>query len=369
MSIDYDYLDYIDRLTRGLKEVGITSVASLFSYDMLDMFYESDDPDFVGWLHDDIQFNIENTPFFDYLIERFGSVVDRWVTFEKIQQEIILGYGDNLYPPGMFGDEGSTDRIFKAMGNLFKAHVFLFEKFKAAGLEIGVGVEAFQYAKPADISSEIDLIAASRHNDFNIGIVLSPLMTGKYPDVVSSGIGNLATLPDNLAGSFDFISFEYETTGLVTKKDEKYNVSLPEFFYHENFEYLRGSDYSSDWTGQQGGKPTQRFVQNGLKDFISEFIKPLAVPVYIKTKWTTSNLFEIDPEFEEELKSIKEDYRLPIVNDEDNEYGEPAHIPIDYHVRLDLDGLKEEDKNENDFFEYSGQVFINVRNSVNRKHL
>ena len=63
-------------------------------------------------------------------------------------------------------------------------------------------------------------------------------------------------------------------------------------FQSENFFKLRASQYSNDWTGQQGGKYGQRFIRNGLRDFISEYVDD-TVPAYIKTRWTTSSYDQI----------------------------------------------------------------------------
>ena len=63
-------------------------------------------------------------------------------------------------------------------------------------------------------------------------------------------------------------------------------------FKSENFFKLRASQYSNDWTGQQGGKYGQRFIQNGLRDFINEYVDA-SIPAYIKTRWTTSSYDQI----------------------------------------------------------------------------
>ena len=63
-------------------------------------------------------------------------------------------------------------------------------------------------------------------------------------------------------------------------------------FQSENFFKLRASQYSNDWTGQQGGKYGQRFIQNGLRDFINEYVDA-SIPAYIKTRWTTSSYDQI----------------------------------------------------------------------------
>ena len=57
---------------------------------------------------------------------------------------------------------------------------------------------------------------------------------------------------------------------------------------------------------------------------------------------------------DDEIEQIKSTYRLPL-----NTVGEPAHIPSHYDVRIDMGGLREEDKNEEGYFEYSGHSNIN----------
>ena len=58
--------------------------------------------------------------------------------------------------------------------------------------------------------------------------------------------------------------------------------------------------------------------------------------------------------YDDEIEQIKSTHRLPL-----NTAGEPAHIPSHYDVRIDMGGLKEEDKNEEGYFEYSGHSNIN----------
>ena len=58
--------------------------------------------------------------------------------------------------------------------------------------------------------------------------------------------------------------------------------------------------------------------------------------------------------YDDEIEQIKSTHRLPL-----NTAGEPAHIPSHYDVRIDMGGLREEDKNEEGYFEYSGHSNIN----------
>ena len=62
------------------------------------------------------------------------------------------------------------------------------------------------------------------------------------------------------------------------------------------------------------------------------------------------------------MEEIKSTYRLPL-----NTVGEPAHIPSHYEVRIDMGGLKEKDKNEEGFFEYSGHSNINFNWNTDSK--
>ena len=58
--------------------------------------------------------------------------------------------------------------------------------------------------------------------------------------------------------------------------------------------------------------------------------------------------------YDDEIEQIKSTHRLPL-----NTAGEPAHVPSHYDVRIDMGGLREEDKNEEGYFEYSGHSNIN----------
>ena len=149
---------------------------------------------------------------------------------------------------------------------------------------------------------------------------MEPLFTGEYPESIQK-LRDAPTPPSGLQGACDFIVYSYETTGLVTWMDGLYNVTLADDYWRfgaidfcisnpnlflnrlldsyltlvemtpfqsENFFKLRASQYSNDWTGQQGGKYGQRFIQNGLRDFINEYVDA-SIPAYIKTRWTTSS--------------------------------------------------------------------------------
>ena len=120
---------------------------------------------------------------------------------------------------------------------------------------------------------------------------MEPLLTGEYPESIQK-LRDAPKPPSGLQGVCDFIVYSYETTGLVTRMDGLYNSSLTDDYWSENFFKLRASQYSNDWTGQQGGKYGQRFIQNGLRDFINEYVDD-TVPAYIKTRWTTSSYDQI----------------------------------------------------------------------------
>ena len=52
--------------------------------------------------------------------------------------------------------------------------------------------------------------------------------------------------------------------------------------------------------------------------------------------------------FESEIDQIRDNYRLPLNGD-----GQPAHIPSHNHFEINLSGLKESDKNDQGYFEYT----------------
>jgi len=102
------------------------------------------------------------------LIESLGQNVDRWVTFESIGQEIIYGYGDKNYPPSRFDYPQSTSHIFTAAGNIMKAHIFIYEKFKNAGIQnVGIGIEALEYSQPADHENQKGIGLNNRNSNFS----------------------------------------------------------------------------------------------------------------------------------------------------------------------------------------------------------
>ena len=270
--VNENYATYVTQLCTKLRENSIKSVATIFNNDL-----PKDLPD--SWADPAaIEAKLENEKYFELLSDRFGSLVDEWVSFENIQTEVILGLTNSNYPPASKTGEDSTVLVSNAWSAVDKIHSQAYDILKTENNRFGFGIEAFQYATPANPSSEIDIDSTYRHNSLNLDLFRS-----------FNGINNV-----------DFIIVDYETTGLVTKLDRLYNSTIPDF--HPDFEMNRASQYSNDWTGQQGGKQSQRFIKNGLRKFLNDpLIKEIlgGNEIYLKTRWTTTATSELYPIFTE----------------------------------------------------------------------
>ena len=210
---------------------------------------------------------------------------------------MFLGYSNVNYPPASFGPENSSDRIFKALANIFEAHCDIYNLFKEQGATVGFQVQPLNYAVPANEFDAKDIEAAMRHNAFLTGSITNALMVGKWPEVVAAAY---STLPDIscMNGKYDFITISYETTGLVTFQDEVYNKGVSMLKDNADFWTLMGSQYSNYWFGQQGAAHAQRYYPAGFKTFIDEVVKPFGSkpkPIYMEIRWTTTGDYPAFP--------------------------------------------------------------------------
>jgi len=230
----------------------------------------------------------EFVKFASFCFLQFSSLVDRWIPIENIERDVFLGYAKQNYPPASFDKDNSSDRIFSALGNIFRAHCDIYTAFTGQGAVVGFQMEPIMYSLPADESDAKDVEAAARHNAFLTGSIMEALLSGQWPDTVKAAY---TSLPDVscIAGKYDFVSIAYETTGLATYEDDIYIGDITSRKDNKNFWELMGTQYSNYWHGQQGAALRQRYYPHGFTTFIDNVVKPFSdSSIYMQIRWTAT---------------------------------------------------------------------------------
>ena len=75
-------------------------------------------------------------------------------------------------------------------------------------------------------------------------------------------------------------------------------------------------------------------------------------------------VFESTGEYADELEQIKGTYRL-----QRNANGEHAHVPFHYSVNVRMGGLREEDRNEEGYFEFAASANIAFTHNTDSKYI
>ncbi|KDQ10942.1 glycoside hydrolase family 1 protein [Botryobasidium botryosum FD-172 SS1] len=204
-----------------------------------------------------------------------GDLCDTWVTMNEPHSFCSEGYGpDTESAPGY---AGPIDLTYQCMHNALLAHsaaVQLFREKKAQGKvrgKIGIKLDGSP-GVPLNSSSQADIEAVTKNNDFGIGWVAGPITSGDYPPVMRTAMGD--TLPKFteqekalLKGSYDFIGFDAYTSQWVTPTKGKcvsdsdaWPSCIDSFDARPRSNQLIGRPTGSSWNFQQ-----DTTVYDGLK--------------------------------------------------------------------------------------------------------
>ncbi|KAG6486958.1 hypothetical protein ZIOFF_055539 [Zingiber officinale] len=182
-KVNWEGVDYYDRLIDYLIQQGITPYVNLYHYDLPLALNE----EYLGWLSPKIVDAFAD--YADFCFERFGDRVKNWFTFNEPRCIAALGYDDGLHAPGRCtGCEAggnSTIEPYIAAHNLILSHAAAVKRYREKYQKeqkgmIGILLD-FVWYEPYTYSVQ-DKAAAQRARDFHIGWFLHPLTFGHYPE-------------------------------------------------------------------------------------------------------------------------------------------------------------------------------------------
>ena len=207
-KVNPDGLAFYNRLIDGLLEHGITPFVTLFHWDLPAACR-------YGWLNRDTA-----KAFGEYAkvcFDAFGDRVRNWMTLNEPWCSAMLGYGQNVFAPGL----QDPHLPYVAAHNLLLAHGFAAREFRDGGYagEIGI-VNNSDWREPLTQDPQ-DAEASDRALQFSFGWYTDPLFTGEYPEAMRTRLGK--RLPEFtseekkiLIGSSDFLGLNHYTSSYVS---------------------------------------------------------------------------------------------------------------------------------------------------------
>jgi beta-glucosidase len=182
-------LDFYDRLVDEILSAGITPFATLFHWDLPQALQEHGgfaNRDVCGWF----------TDYATRTASRLGDRVRHWIMLNEPSVYACLGHALGIFAPGIT----DLSAFFAVTHHLNLAQGFAIQALRSldASWQLGTTVNIHR-GVPAD-GSENSTVMAERYNDLWNRCFLGPILSGKYPDGITSELD-----PFILAGDLESI--------------------------------------------------------------------------------------------------------------------------------------------------------------------
>ncbi|KAG2527411.1 hypothetical protein JM18_003139 [Phytophthora kernoviae] len=203
------------------------AVVTLYHFDLPAALQSQLEPT-TGWLNPDIVTHFEE--FAELAFREFGGKVKYWATFNEPLTFISGGYGSCDAAPG--GVNPSDTNTYTVAHHVLLSHAKAVEIYRRLQEKtslvdkksrIGIVLNA-EFGYPVNETNALDVAAAERKMQFDIGWFLMPLVTGDYPEVMRQRVGNRLPqfTPDEAAlvkGSYDIFMLNHYYSRMVTDCD------------------------------------------------------------------------------------------------------------------------------------------------------
>ncbi|OWZ08594.1 Glycoside hydrolase [Phytophthora megakarya] len=142
-----------------------------------------------NWLNTDVATQFET--FAELVFNEFGYKVKYWVTFSE-----PLTFIRDVYGSREATEEIKPSHPYTLTHNVLRSHAKVVARFRELQEEnvvtdsarIGIALNA-EYGYPVDETNALDVTAAERKMEFDLGWFLAPLVTGDYPQMMRERVG------------------------------------------------------------------------------------------------------------------------------------------------------------------------------------
>ncbi|KAG8074016.1 hypothetical protein GUJ93_ZPchr0006g42199 [Zizania palustris] len=215
-------IDHYNKLIDALLAKGIQPYVTLYHWDLPQALEDK----YGGWLHR--QIIIDFAAYAETCFEAFGDRVKHWITLNEPHTAAIQGYDAGLQAPGRCsvllhlycraGNSGTEPYI--VAHNFILAHAAAADvyrrKYKAAqDGQLGIAFDVMWFEPMTNDTMDIE--AAKRAQEFQLGWFADPFFFGDYPATMRARVGD--RLPGFTAeeaavvkGALDFMGINHYTT-------------------------------------------------------------------------------------------------------------------------------------------------------------
>jgi beta-glucosidase len=204
-------LDFYRRLVEGLRERGITPMATLYHWDLPQPLQDAG-----GWAARDTVDRF--TDYAQVVLDQLGTEVPLWVTMNEPFCTAMVGYLQGRHAPGLIDLESAL----RASHHVLLSHGRAVQLVRAAApaAEVGIAVNLADIA--AASQEEADVAAAARLDGYENRWYLDPLFGRGYPADMLAWYGRSAStdfVRDGdlavIAAPTDFLGINYYETKVV----------------------------------------------------------------------------------------------------------------------------------------------------------
>ncbi|KAF7041571.1 hypothetical protein CFC21_051350 [Triticum aestivum] len=228
-------IDHYNKLINALLAKGIQPYVTLFHWDLPQALEDK----YNGWL--DRQIVNDFVAYAETCFAAFGDRVKHWITVNEPHNVAVNGYDVGIQAPGRCslllhlycksGNSGTEPYI--VAHNFILAHAAVSQlyrrKYKAAqNGQLGMAFDVVWYEPMSDAA--VDVEAAKRAQEFQLGWFADPFFFGDYPTTMRKRVGErlprFTTEESALVkGTLDFVGINHYTT-YYTKQNDTNIIAL-----------------------------------------------------------------------------------------------------------------------------------------------